>query len=949
MAEPVPPVIKHLDGSIQNLDINAVKDTKPVVETGHPTQPRKENSTSSKDSIPPHGNQLTGKQEHYLKRELISQQVVYEISGLASTTALQRFGAPFRSEYGEVAPVDSDLPLLRYIFVHHVRNFPFLDQAREKEFWQDKLQVFLESFAGKHISSSEDRLEETKRRKLAVKAQKLVELMMVSGIPTASGYEERIRFSELEVVDRGANEQGLLVNAPEGNSINGWDVNVAGVRTTSVKRTVRYHQHAEFIIRVRQASKPDIFVGRRYGEFARLHKRLRTELPGKVLAPLPRKNKSSTTSSFLGFGGDDDASSVSSVSTQNTQGTAPDESGSHRGLLGYGHGRSASLASNRSPRTSTEAPREHFVLYREDQRVSLRAFLRTFLQNEQIAESKAMEEFLTGHPINLNQEEMEDIQRRKEMDERRIEEQKRFYEIARERAKELDVYMERFRRDIVESNGLTKLFKEIKEKEKIADLSVEYQKFAEWLRIEVAATIYHIFLAEDNSPELLAQARRIHSLMPYTALKQVIRFANPAAVMSGVLDLFLAQPFGARSLAQRAFGLALSDGIKQFQKSIDALVLKIHDPVLSEKLKHFCYAPEDLKNEIRGEAAVEDIDLIVAILRSEKIQPELSSEQVGKVFNAYVAWNNAVENIDDEMKQGAQLFAYLKQLLKMYTRQRDKAQMQSVIEEPVTLHLFRDLFTIFYEPLVRVYKSANVYNSVTDFASFADDTFSVLTAAQRQDVSADPNQTVQSFIDLCARHQDNFYKFVHEVHIHDNGLFTALMGWLEGILEFLRHGPAGGKLDMNALFQGAVDMGQIDKSTAIAEINALIKWQAERKKWHQDKTRQKMAAESTANTLPNGSSGNRMSNPPGSATFRSSDFGLDQADLDDLGSNGDDSEEDELEEEENADPIASERKRRRKAADVLRRRAGEPVKPEVKELLGMREGFLAMLRMVLAE
>jgi hypothetical protein len=25
--------------------------------------------------------------------------------------------------------------------VHHVRNFPFLDQAREKEFWQDKLQV----------------------------------------------------------------------------------------------------------------------------------------------------------------------------------------------------------------------------------------------------------------------------------------------------------------------------------------------------------------------------------------------------------------------------------------------------------------------------------------------------------------------------------------------------------------------------------------------------------------------------------------------------------------------------------------------------------------------------------------------------------------------------------------------------------------------------------------
>ncbi len=161
----------------------------------------------------------------------------------------------------------------------------------------------------------------------------------------------------------------------------------------------------------------------------------------------------------------------------------------------------------------------------------------------------------------------------------------------------------------------------------------------------VAATIYHIFLAEDNSPELLAQAHRIHSMIPYTALKQVIRFANPAAVMSGVLDLFLAQPFGSRSLAQRIFGLALNDGIKTFQKLIDSLVLKINDPVLCKKLKCFCDGDEDMKNEIRGEALAEDIDLIVAILRSEKIAPELTPEQIGKVFNAYVAWNNAVENV----------------------------------------------------------------------------------------------------------------------------------------------------------------------------------------------------------------------------------------------------------------------------------------------------------------
>jgi len=134
-------------------------------------------------------------------------------------------------------------------------------------------------------------------------------------------------------------------------------------------------------------------------------------------------------------------------------------------------------------------------------------------------------------------------------------------------------------------------------------------------------------------------------MIPYTALKQVIRFANPALVMSGVLDLFLAQPFGARSLAQRVFAMALHDGIKAVQKSVDSLAVKIDDPVLCAKIKNFVDAPEETKNIVRNEAVVDNVDLIVAILRSEHFTPELTPEQIGKVFNAYVAWNNAVENV----------------------------------------------------------------------------------------------------------------------------------------------------------------------------------------------------------------------------------------------------------------------------------------------------------------
>jgi hypothetical protein len=288
--------------------------------------------------------------------------------------------------------------------------------------------------------------------------------------------------------------------------------------------------------------------------------------------------------------------------------------------------------------------------------------------------------------------------------------------------------------------------------------------------------------------------------------------------------------------------------------------------------------------------------------------------------------------------------------------QQDKAN----IWQPTTLQLFRDLFTIFYEPLVRVYKSANVYNSITDFAMFIDDTIKTIEACQRQEISADPNQTVQAFIDLCARHEDNFYKFVHEVHLHDNGLFDKLMGWLEGILEFLRHGPGGGgKLDMNALVQGGMDSGLIDQRKAKREINSLIKWQTARKKWHSDKTRQKMAS---GGDEPEGMMG-------GMAGFKSSDFGLNEVchsemntsspslttnklDLQDLelDEDGTDSELDEdLDDEDIADPIEAERKKRAQTAEKLRRKAGEPKKPQIEELYKLSPSFVSMLRGVLAQ
>jgi hypothetical protein len=210
-------------------------------------------------------------------------------------------------------------------------------------------------------------------------------------------------------------------------------------------------------LRVKRKGELEYFVGRRYGDFARLYKRLRTELPGKVLPPLPKKNKSnSTASNLLGGIPGNGESEVSSVSSASTQVTLANGSGDPSRMLAVkGHVRSSSAASSRaSPIPSTDrrplspalpSPENgDIVLWRESQRISLRAFLRALLHNPQIAQTKAMEDFLTKDPVTPSDKDVEDIIRRKHVDEKRMEEQKQFYEIARKRAAELDVYMEEY-------------------------------------------------------------------------------------------------------------------------------------------------------------------------------------------------------------------------------------------------------------------------------------------------------------------------------------------------------------------------------------------------------------------------------------------------------------------------------------------------------------------------
>jgi len=299
------------------------------------------------------------------------------------------------------------------------------------------------------------------------------------------------------------------------------------------------------------------------------------------------------------------------------------------------------------------------------------------------------------------------------------------------------------------------------------------------------------------------------------------------------------------------------------------------------------------------------------------------------------------------------MYGWLTQLLKLYARQRDKEQIMSLLFEGVTSSLLRDMITILYEPLAKVYKTANVYNSVMDFKDFMDDLIEVVQKAEQQgplhgqtntnsvDLSTDSNKLVQSFIDLCTRHEEKFYKFVHEVHIHDKDLlFTHLMKWIEVILSFLRDGFSS-KIDMNVL---VFETAGVDTEKALTEIDSLIQWNKDRKAWNERRLRAKMASAGDS-TVPQGG-------------FSAGDFGLDEDEILYLQADVSEDEEDDSDYElfhdmevgKNHNVVEIERRRRateRKLGGRMKdetSRRSEPAKPPVHELLKLIPVFVAKLR-----
>ncbi|GAA5841301.1 hypothetical protein JCM11251_001619 [Rhodosporidiobolus azoricus] len=819
-------------------------------------------SIASSLEPPPHDPlSLTPLRAHYLKRELVTLEFVKELAALDSPGALSLLGSPFlpKSRFVNGIPgqapapgseaeaqerrefeQSAELPFLRFVFHHFVLSFPFLI-ACPPTFFSHKLQPFVYSFVSRNISSSDDREGDTKRKRIAGKVEKHLGLIMSAAVKLTEndGKEEVVRIEDDGSMHAGApasqqeqsptglgfgtRKRGQLTTAEKKDEE--FSINVVSVRNVVVKGRVRNKAHEEFIVRTRRKGREDVYVARRYGDFVRLAETLRKECIEEDVKGPPAKDRRSVE---MRQGASPPQSSTSSPRAS----TSRDE---------YS-GTATPTEPPLSPLPPTFDPSHVPSLARERNRLTLRAYLRHLLANPVLSASNAFQTFLVESPITLNVREEQDVFIREEMDRIREQEARSFRAEVEERVEELEGYLRMFREELVKHDGLSRVFGTIRKTENVADLPIEYRKVMEWARISLASTIYQLFLGSDNSSSVFAQMKRMHGLMPYFMLRGILRISNPVAMIRAVLDLFLARPFGSSSLLQKMFSSGLSDEVKALRDDAEMVARKIADDRLCEKIRLYVNSPKEEQDEFRLEAAAENIDIMTVILRSTLGQrlDARAVQYIARCAVAYEQYKAERDQLSDpEEDEGpdneeAWLYEDLHVYRRLVTKARDKEQLIELIFEGSTSELLKDIVTIFYEPLAKVYKAANIADSLSDFQAFLNDLIKTVEFAEEANLT-DPQRTVQIFVDLVARHENRFYHFVHQVHSKGEGLFDNLMSWIELFINFVRDGlPSPVSLDF------LLPVGGKEREEVLAEVDALVEYHRKLKAAHHERMKKRM-------------------------------------------------------------------------------------------------------------
>ncbi|PRT52429.1 hypothetical protein B9G98_00049 [Wickerhamiella sorbophila] len=719
---------------------------------------------------------LSVDQVHLLKRELLRLAIADESARLDNMNNINQLGPPFIDTDG--MPADgSAFPIMSYILVNFVVPFPPLARADAK-FWANTAQPFIQGLASKEISSSADRDEATKRRRLGRIAKRFILMLMVAGISTNVPNESR-RYSKRRAYDAilpktddgildkqpGTPQDAEIANGtPPPGPVPGLIATVIGAYTGSSTRLLK-NKETHYILEAQMWGGPPVWTKRTYLDFVALDKRLMKEFPGKHLARLPHKNSTNTVVKV---------------------------DGSERTLI------------------------------RERQRVTLRAYLNRLTSIPKVCQSDIFLEFLFKQRVNeLTKEEIADIVVRQGLDRERWTNREKFYDLANERAKKLEQYLGEIKSEILMDDALPKLFMEMKTHSRVEDMSPLLQKFVEWCLVEFSGIIYNLLLGRDDSPEIFSQVKRFYHLMPFKLMQGILKLSNPALIMKKLTDLFMATPFGGKSLLQNMFIRILNDDMRSQEVLLEELEKSISNHALTKPLKDYSQMGYHEREQIHYQVDHSNKDIVLVIYENSDIDPKLL-----RITTKYHdLWQKAVEHpetIDDNVEK-IDTYSQLKDFLKLSVRQRDKDIMKDFWADPGTIAFVRATVDILYDILIEIFRTGKIAESLGDFERFASDIINFVDAADGG-IALDANELVNGLIAICQKHQNSVFRFINRVYSREDSIFVDMISWMTLFINFIRDGKQNKyRIDLFGIVDRASENG-MDISVLQSDLDTLQQW-----------------------------------------------------------------------------------------------------------------------------
>ncbi|KAN0064172.1 hypothetical protein ACQY0O_003339 [Thecaphora frezii] len=437
-----------------------------------------------------------------------------------------------------------------------------------------------------------------------------------------------------------------------------------------------------------------------------------------------------------------------------------------RNLPGVSDSR-GSFAARGDPTTYEAAPRKSKVepapMDYDARRQKLRTWLRDTLAVRGAGHARETRDFASIAAVpekGLRRADLVDMDDRIREDKHRRREHERDADEAGDDVHDLRAVRNKLWADCVEGDGFLKMYDTLVETPEYGRLPLPYQQMVSWGNLQLARFLFGVFVSGDESRANLARLQDVYESIPWKKLSLAMK-TPVSQMMRTWQDNLLRKGF-----LQAILHVMLEDEPEPIEEDLAELRKSIGSDVMFRKLRMFVESPDDLKRLIRQHAEKAEIPLVAAIVRSSE-QPKLNKAEVRRVMDATEVYQDFIKTQPTVVKKNAHkepgylLIRDLQRALRLFSLQRDGAQMRGMLQDPAIADALAAVFEPLLEELRRVHRVRGVGNTLRELECFLGRLIDHLSGLRAR--VQDPARSIQSLAEMLDGAATTWYSFLYKL------------------------------------------------------------------------------------------------------------------------------------------------------------------------------------------